>query len=161
MNETDFSLSEHHRDLEAHFEQLVTRCQGGDPIEIRCEWSLFERELREHMDLEEKALIPPFRREHPAEAAMLLREHAEIRLTLAEMGISLDLHALRADAVADFIARLRIHAGREEELFYPWMAAHLAGDRWMPRVQRLGTLTRNIGAAFGAAGAPSAHSRSH
>jgi hemerythrin superfamily protein len=150
MSDTDdFSLPEHHHDLEAHFQRLMARCQDGDPIELRCEWSLFQRELTEHLDLEEKELIPRFRRDRPAEAAQICREHDQIRLRLAELGIALDLHALRADTVADFLDLLRAHARREEALFYPWVAEHPPDNRrWLSLGQRLGELTRGIGAAF-------------
>lgn len=149
MNASDFSLTEHHRDLEVHFQRLASRFPGGDLIELRCEWSLFERELNEHMELEEKQLIPRFRREYPAEAAAICHEHVEIRAALAEMGISLDLHALRASAVSDFIERLRRHAQREEELFYDWAQRHTPKEQWLPLGQQLGLLSRSISAAFG------------
>ena len=148
MTESEFSLSGHHRDLEAHFERLVTRCQGGDPLEMRCEWSLFERELNEHMELEEQQLIPRFRRDCPAQAAQICREHAEIRGALAQLGIGLDLNSLRADAVIDFVALLRGHARREEELFYRWVQRQSPTGPWQLLGQRLGVLSRNISAAF-------------
>lgn len=154
MNDTEFSLPEHHHDLEAHFQRLMARCQGGDPIELRCEWTLFERELTEHLALEEKELIPRFRRDRPAEAAEICREHEQVRGALADLGIALDLHALRAGAVQEFIDLLRAHARREEALFYPWVLEH-EGDnpRWISLGRRLGDLSRGIGAAFaGAAG---------
>ena len=149
MSDADFSLHEHHQDLEAHFQRLMARCQDGDPIELRCEWSLFERELTEHMELEEKELIPRFRRGRPAEGAQICREHDEIRVGLAELGIALDLHALRAEAVQEFLDLLRAHARREEALFYPWVTEHAhESPRWLSLGRRLGDLSRGIGAAF-------------
>jgi hemerythrin-like domain-containing protein len=152
MSDTEFSLPEHHVELEAHFQRLMARCQDGDPIELRCEWSLFERELTEHLDLEEKELIPRFRRDCPAEAAQICREHEEIRMGLAELGIALDLHALRAEAVKEFLDLLRAHVQREEALFYRWVAQHgRDNQRWLSLGQRLGELTRGISAAFSSA----------
>jgi hemerythrin-like domain-containing protein len=149
MTDSDFSLPEHHHDLEAHYQRLMARCQDGDPLELRCEWALFERELNEHLELEEKELIPRFRRDLPAEAAQICREHDQIRAGLAELGIALDLHALRATAVQEFLDLLRAHAGREEALFYPWVNEHTTQNpRWLPLGERLGELSRGIGAAF-------------
>jgi hemerythrin-like domain-containing protein len=149
MTDSDFSLPEHHHDLEEHYRRLMARCQDGDPVELRCEWALFERELNEHLELEEKELIPRFRRDWPAEAAQICHEHEQIRGSLAELGIALDLHALRVPAVQAFVDLLRAHAGREEALFYPWVDEHSEQNpRWLPRGERLGQLSRGIGAAF-------------
>jgi hemerythrin-like domain-containing protein len=149
MNEADFSMSEHHRDLEAHFERLVSQCQSGDLVERRCEWALFERELGQHMELEETELLPRFKCVHPAESAQILAEHAAIRASLAELGIGLDLRRLRADAINSFVGRVAAHARREDQLLYPWVQEHLALARWQPLGQQLGLLTRNIGVVFG------------
>jgi hypothetical protein len=147
--DTDFSLPQHHHDLEAHFQRLMARCQDGDPIELRCEWSLFERELADHLELEERELIPRFRRDRPADAAQICHEHDQIRLGLTELGLALDLHALRAEAVQNFLDLLRAHARREEALFYPWVTEHAHDNqRWLSLGRRLGDLSRGIGAAF-------------
>ena len=149
MTESDFSLPEHHHDLEEHYQRLMARCQGGEPLELRCEWALFERELNDHLELEEKELIPRFRRDRPTEAAQICREHEQIRAGLAELGIALDLHALRVTAVQEFLDLLRAHARLEEALFYPWVNEHAAQNpRWLSLGQRLGELSRGIGAAF-------------
>jgi hypothetical protein len=37
-----------------------------------------------------------------------------------------DLHAIRAEVVADFIALLRAHAHREDDLLYRWAERELA-----------------------------------
>jgi hemerythrin-like domain-containing protein len=124
------ALPEHHRRLERIFDALVAQAYEGDPIALRSEWDGFERELLRHMELEEKELLPTFAREQRAGADRLRAEHAQIRAALIEMAISLDLHALRADAVRDFVALLKEHARREDRLFYPWAHQHPPAQGW-------------------------------
>jgi hemerythrin superfamily protein len=118
MNAGDF-LSEHHHHLERLFLALVVRAQQGDCAALQTEWSLFERELLRHLELEETEILPRFGQHHPREARKILAEHAQIRCQLEEMGVCLDLHLLRAQAVEDFVRRLSEHARREETLLYP------------------------------------------
>jgi hypothetical protein len=120
----DRTLREHHHHLEHVFDALVAQAYEDDPIELRAGWRAFEGELLRHLELEERELLPAFAQEHPAEAEALLGEHAQIRAALTELAITLDLHALRADAVKDFVERLKAHARREDQLFYGWAEAH-------------------------------------
>jgi hemerythrin superfamily protein len=122
-------LSEHHRHLEGLFLALVARAQQGDCAALQKEWSLFERELLRHLELEETEILPRFGQRHPREARKILAEHAQIRGDLEEMGVCLDLHLLRAQAVEDFVRRLSEHARREETLFYPEARLMLSRQR--------------------------------
>jgi polyisoprenoid-binding protein YceI len=125
-------LSEDHARLDRSFIALVDEAETRDQADLRPEWQAFERELLAHMAAEETHVIAAFRRQEPAEAEALLREHEEIRTKLTEMGIDLELHALRPERVAAFVAELRAHARREESLLYPWAArqlGELAGAR--------------------------------
>ena len=123
-------LSQHHRDLDIRFERLVAQAREEDPMTLRAEWSAFERELLRHLELEEAEILPAFARHHAAEARAILAEHAEIRSALLEMGLSLDLHVLRADAVEAFVQQLEAHARREEASFYAWAERHLPASDW-------------------------------
>jgi len=123
-------LAQHHRDLDARFERLVAGAREGDPVELRNEWSAFERELLRHLELEEAEILPAFARHHAAEARAILVAHAEIRSALLEMGLNLDLHVLRADRVEAFVQQLEAHARREEAAFYAWAERHLPATDW-------------------------------
>jgi hypothetical protein len=111
-----------HARLDRVFSDLVANANCDDRAGLRAAWETFERDLTAHMDLEEKQLLPGFRRYAPQEARGLLEEHRRIRGALTEMGVDLDLHCLRADRVAALVELIRAHAQREETLFYPWAA---------------------------------------
>lgn len=123
-------LAEHHRALDEQLDRLVARAQLGDAAELRAEWTAFERELLRHLEQEEAEILPGFARYDAAEALAILAEHADIRRALLEMGVSLDLHCLRAEAVQDFAQRLKAHARREDGAFYAWARSHVARSTW-------------------------------
>lgn len=70
-------------------------------------------------------ILPEFAKIDPAEAAALLREHAEIRTSLSQLGIGVDLHCTNLEVVEDFLRRLGAHAQREDALMYRWARKHL------------------------------------
>jgi hypothetical protein len=123
-------LAEHHRALDEQLDRLVTRAQAGDANDLRAEWTAFERGLLRHLEQEEAEILPAFARHDRAEASAILAEHAEIRGALLEMGLDLDLHCLRAEAVQDFARRLKAHARREDAGCYPWAAGHVTPGTW-------------------------------
>ena len=133
----DRLLAEDHQRLDHSFAALVARAQGGDPIQLRAEWQSFERGLLEHLDLEEQQILPGFARDNAADAEMIREEHAAIREALVEMGIDLDLHLLRADAVQSFCDRLRAHAAREEAAMYRWASDNVPRGQWGTMGRRL------------------------
>lgn len=88
-------------------------------------WGELDRGLSAHMEFEERHVLPAFRAVDSAEVDGLLREHDLIRRRLTELGIGVDLHVVRAEIVADFIALLRAHAQREDALLYRWAEREL------------------------------------
>jgi|SRR6188508_3279055 hypothetical protein len=113
-------LAGDHDRLDRSFQAIVTSANGGNFQQLETEWLTFQAELLAHLDAEEKHLIPVLAKDRPAAAETLLREHAQIRGQLLELGVDLDLHYLRAERVEAFVDALRAHAHREEEMFYPW-----------------------------------------
>lgn len=130
-NETEKRLlAQHHLSLDARLEQLVARAQGGDPTDLRAEWTAFERELLSHFELEEAEILPDFAACDPGEAHALLDEHAAFRSALLDIGLTLDLHCLRAEVVEDFARRLKAHAAREDAALYAWAQRHVSPATW-------------------------------
>jgi hypothetical protein len=126
------ALAQHHRGLETAWDAIVVEVDGGDPFALSRQWRALERELLRHLSLEERELLPPFEQSsHGDEARLLRREHDAIREDLQRLGVELDRHQLRAEAVADFAARLRAHGRREDRELHPWIARHLPQDRWL------------------------------
>jgi hypothetical protein len=79
-----------------------------------------------------------FEREYPEETAGLREEHVRIRRLLADLGIQVELHALREQPARHFVESLRGHAGREELLLYRW-AQDLPPEIVDRLAERLGT----------------------
>ena len=95
-------LSDHQR-LDELFARLLDDVHCGDWTVCQATWSRFERELLQHLESEETFLLPRFEREYPE-----------------DMGIQVELHALREQHARHFVESLRGHAAREELLLYRW-----------------------------------------
>jgi hemerythrin-like domain-containing protein len=124
------ALALHHRGLEQALDIIAVKSEGRDPLGLRRAWDTFEKELLRHIEIEEADLLPLFERSHPDDARGLRGEHDTIREKLFELGLALDLHQLRADAVTEFAARLRVHARREDGGLYPWIERYLSREAW-------------------------------
>ena len=139
LNETDHKqtqgrlddlLTADHAALDVTYRRMVGKFLGGDPDAIRAEWTLMEKQLEAHLRAEEQFILPRFESSYPDEAEQIRLEHKQIRDSLLQLGIDLDLHSLRADAGAAFIQTLRAHAQREERLLYKWAQEELPpGER--------------------------------
>jgi iron-sulfur cluster repair protein YtfE (RIC family) len=117
-----------HDALDRLFAELTEAFGSDVPTEHARLWSALDERLRAHMELEEQYLLPRLALSHPDEARALRAEHDELRRLLLELGVGVDLHTTRADAVERFVAVLRGHARREDALLYRW-----ADDTLMPR----------------------------
>ncbi len=131
-------LSEHHEHLERAFEALVTRARRGHWGELRAEWTTFERELLEHLTMEEKEILPAFAREQPEDVRTLRLEHDRIRAALAELGVALDLHLIQSPVIEALAVCLDEHSRRENRMLYPWAEQHLPHARWDATERGLG-----------------------
>lgn len=114
-----------HERLDRLFEELRAAFDADAREDAARLWAELDRGLIAHMEFEERHVLPAFRAVDSLEASGLLREHDLIRRRLTELGIGVDLHAVRAEVVADFIALLRAHARREDELLYRWAEREL------------------------------------
>jgi hemerythrin-like domain-containing protein len=133
--ETKHLLAEHHRALDERLDRLLVRAKVAPPAQLRAEWTGFERDLLRHLEMEETEILPGFAGHDPGEAQALLAEHAQIRKALLDIGVSLDLHCLRVEAVEDLVSRLKRHAEREDGVLYPWADRELATGIWQ-RIKR-------------------------
>ena len=134
----------------ARLDQLFAELQAAFDADARADaarlWGELDRRLEAHMDFEERHLLPSFRAVNRREADELLREHDFIRHRLIELGVGVDLHLLRTEVVADFLALLRGHARREDALLYRWAERELPAS-----VQSLFPSVRAAGPAAPAA----------
>lgn len=127
LSSLESMLAGDHLRLDRAFQAIVMRAEGGDVQQLEAEWLAFQSALLQHLEAEERTLIPALGKDRPGEAQTLLDEHAEIRIKMLQLGVDLDLHCLRADRVEAFVEALRAHAHREENIFYPWVDRQLAG----------------------------------
>jgi hemerythrin-like domain-containing protein len=118
-------LVREHSLLEERFADVARAFRANAREEVVPLWTSFERSLLEHMELEEELILPQLAKDDPEAAAQVEAEHKQICAQLTEMGVGVDLHRTRADAVESFIETLRAHARREDELTYRWAEKHL------------------------------------
>jgi hypothetical protein len=132
----ELALAKDHEELELLYQRLLTSLHSGDSERIRRRWLALDAALEEHLRAEEEFILSQFERDRPVEAALIRREHRQIRSHLVALGVDLDLHALCPASATRFIEALRRHAQSEEAVLYPW--AHFS----LSPANRLGLLSR-------------------
>lgn len=120
------ALEADHFELEARFRQALSALRRGDSGDVRARWLALERALGAHMRAEEQHVLPAFEKRFPHDAARIRREHQEIRRSLEQLGVELDLHALREQAASDFLDLLGEHAAHEQSVLYAWAQVQLS-----------------------------------
>jgi hemerythrin-like domain-containing protein len=118
-----------HEQLRDQVTRLLAAMQANARADVTTLWGELEHKLLDHMEAEERFVLPAFAHVDHGEATALLREHGMIRENLLELGIAVDLHYIRYERSNEFIDLLFRHAEREERLLYRW-----AEDRLSPGV---------------------------
>lgn len=124
------ALTADHARLEEIILRLRARVHAGDAPDVVGPWREFESGLREHMDAEERHLLPLFEAEEPDEAAWIRQDHVELRAKLDEMGYGVELHNVREPAITDLVDRIHAHSAREEALLYRWADRSVEPSVW-------------------------------
>ena len=125
-------LRQDHARLDALFGELLEQLDEGNFRSVRTAWSQLEDGLRAHLEAEERFVLPLFEEVDLRETLQLRAEHVTIRAMLAELGVGIDLHLVQRDLARTFIAGLRAHARREEELLYRWANRRLQQFALLP-----------------------------
>jgi iron-sulfur cluster repair protein YtfE (RIC family) len=120
----DSLLAEHAR-LEELGKQLLIAARSSDSSELLPAWDTFEKGVRAHLETEERDLFPLFEVEHRNETAALRAAHALIRRTLDTVGLSLEFHEARVEALEKVLHQLGEHAALEARVLYPWASSGL------------------------------------
>jgi hypothetical protein len=107
-----------HDALDVLTSRALAIVEEGDSDEVRALIADVEAKLVEHMEGEERELIPRYAEGHPEEAAALLAEHANFRRLLNELGMAGDLHLVRLERVRELAEALKTHAKREDAGLY-------------------------------------------
>lgn len=118
-------LRSEHLHLEVVYDALLSAYRHGDWFDVIAQWNKFEPSLRAHMDKEEERVFPAFRAANAQAAEALMAEHRELRESLDEIGVGIEIHAVPLAAAEELVRRLRAHGAAEERLLYPWLDATL------------------------------------
>ena len=105
-----------HAALLRSLDALGNASEGADASELVRVWREFEAGLRAHLEVEEAELFPllPDR----AERTALERDHERFREQLDELGLQVEVHAIRKESVDTLCEALRAHAAREDAVLY-------------------------------------------
>ena len=120
VGSTGDRLLHDHARLDALFVELLDQFAEGNRRAVRAAWAQLDDGLAAHMAAEERHLLPLFEKIDLRETLALKAEHVSIRRMLAELGVGIDLDLVQPDLARAFIATLRAHARREDELLYRW-----------------------------------------
>lgn len=112
-----------HEELATMTSRALAIIEEGDSDEVRALVAEIESKLGEHMEGEERDLIPRYAKAHPEDAAALLAQHASFRRLFAELAVAGDLHLVRLERVRELSEALKAHAKHENEGLYRWAAS--------------------------------------
>ena len=114
-----------HAQISALIERLLMRVRANEETEALRVWQGLEPALLAHLDAEEAYVLPALDDTEHAECGRIRDEHAQIRRTVGELGMALELHTARAEPIVAFCAFLGAHAEREDSLLYPSAERHM------------------------------------
>jgi hypothetical protein len=118
-------LPDHHCKIEAACEALRACTYADEPHDLVVRYRSFEREVLEHLKAEEDSILPEYEKYAPVDAAMVSAAHDDLRRQLFRIGVDVELHCVRAEALEHLVQTLRSHAAHEDRGMYPWAETHL------------------------------------
>jgi hypothetical protein len=122
-------FADHHVAIEDACRELLARAFTDDPRELIAQYRTFERAVLDHFKTEEVAILPAYSAHAPADTRAIRHEHTVIRQLLSEIGMDIELHHVRCEAIAELIRILRAHAAHEDAAMYRWADTHLQTRR--------------------------------
>jgi hypothetical protein len=126
-------FANHHRELEAACRTLPASASTESPLALGKRYRMFEHAVLEHLSAEETLVLPDFAARAPTGARAIQIHHAAIRKLLLQLGVEVELGAVRLETVANLIDALRAHAAHEDASMYPWSEVYLT----LPAKRRL------------------------
>lgn len=117
---------DHHCQIEAACDALRASAVTDDPRDVTTCYRSLERAVLEHLRAEEDSILPAYAEHAPADAESIHAAHDELRRQLFRIGVDVELHCVRAEALDRLVAGLRAHAAHEDREMYPWAEAHLS-----------------------------------
>jgi hypothetical protein len=118
-------FAEHHRILRRAAEDLLACCYEDNCRALIAEFRIFERQLIEHMTVEEELVLPAFAAIAAEEAAAILEAHRALRKQLERTAVDVELHSIRIASIRTLLAALDASAEHEDRTMYPWAQMYL------------------------------------
>lgn len=118
-------LAEHHDELERLCREIEVGIQTDDPRDLVQRYRVFENAVTDHLAAEEDEILAAYGDYDQRDAFSIREEHAALRRQLAETGVEVELHAVRAATLRKLLDALRAHSLHEERGMYPWAQVHL------------------------------------
>jgi hypothetical protein len=121
---------------------VLATFERGDHDACDAAFRELEQRLEEHFTFEERELVPRLARVDREAAEEIVADHGRLRELVTELGVSVDLHAVRAHHVRALLAGLGAHASREGQVLYSRAGAAEVIDAptprlWMERLRAL------------------------
>jgi hemerythrin HHE cation binding domain-containing protein len=111
-----------HEDHESLLEQLARAVEEQqENAALRECWLVFEENLFDHLDTEERYLFTVAAQAHRLEIEQLRAEHRRIRQAVLGLSVSLELHTLKKSAIDELRALLAEHGAHEERSLHHWL----------------------------------------
>jgi hypothetical protein len=114
------SAAMRHHELEAACVDLARLAQGDQPRWLAVRWHALDTALREHMDAEERWIIPAYKITAPEEGVELRHEHARLRERLDRVSADIARGAPCNERLVELAAAFHAHGVREDASMYPW-----------------------------------------
>jgi len=131
------ALKSDHAHLEVLLSDVLAVLGDGDREAVAQAWARLDEAVVGHLALEEKSMIPELLKANERAARSILEEHRHVRSRLAELGMQVDLHTVRAAAVQTFCDELRAHARHEDKELYSWAAGHFSPEERKEIVEKI------------------------
>lgn len=122
-------LATDHEAFERTLFNLLGRVRSGDWHELDEVWDKLVDDVEDHFEFEETSVFPAFAERNEDCRALVNRlrdEHGQVRRSLGELGIQIQLHEVPAAAIKALVELLREHADLENLRIYPWAEAAAA-----------------------------------
>lgn len=142
------ALELHHHRLDDMLDRIEIDVEAGNWSEARRGFSLFRRELEEHMRLEEELILPAvgMRLQVDGGHAIVMRaEHPRIRELLEAIEIGLENEYPMGEATDALEATLADHNAKEERLLYPLFERTATPEAYAAAAFELRPLLRSQG----------------
>jgi hypothetical protein len=113
-------IHEEHAAIANSVRDLARAAHLGDAAAMVIAFGEVDRKICHHLACGDDELLPRLVDCEPSEVAVLMEQHARIHRQLDDLGLALDLHALRAGMVDDFLELVSEHAVCEEHVVFDW-----------------------------------------